>query len=61
MNQDVEVSEQFFEATQENVAQDFAVLQEGEPVARAYSEEDLKKVREQEKSKLYPQIESLKE
>jgi len=61
MEQDVQVSEQFFEATQENVAQDFAVLQEGEPVARAYSEEDLKKVREQEKSKLYPQIESLKE
>ena len=28
---------------------------------RGYTEEDLKKVREQEKSKLYPQIESLKE
>lgn len=28
---------------------------------RSYSEEDLKRVREQEKSKLYPQIESLKE
>ena len=61
MNQDVEVSEQFFEATQENVAQDFAVLQDNEPVQKAYSEDDLKKVREQEKSKLYPQIESLKE
>jgi hypothetical protein len=28
---------------------------------KAYSEDDLKKVREQEKSKLYPQIDSLKE
>jgi len=28
---------------------------------KAYSEEDLKRVREQEKSKLYPQIDSLKE
>lgn len=28
---------------------------------KSYSEEDLKKVREQEKSKLYPQIDSLKE
>ena len=28
---------------------------------KAYTEEDLKKVREQEKSKLYPQIDSLKE
>ena len=28
---------------------------------RSYSEDDLKKVREQEKSKLYPQIDSLKE
>jgi len=61
MNQDVEVSEQFFEATHENVAQDFLVSQDNEPVQKAYSEEDLKKVREQEKSKLYPQIESLKE
>lgn len=30
-------------------------------VDKAYSEEDLKRVREQEKSKLYPQIDSLKE
>jgi hypothetical protein len=29
--------------------------------SKAYTEEDLRKVREQEKSKLYPQIESLKE
>ena len=29
--------------------------------AKGYTEEDLKKVREQEKSKLYPQIDSLKE
>jgi glycyl-tRNA synthetase beta subunit len=28
---------------------------------KAYSEDDLKRVREQEKSKLYPQIDSLKE
>jgi len=28
---------------------------------KAYTEEDLKRVREQEKSKLYPQIDSLKE
>jgi len=60
MNKDVEVSEQFFEATHENVAQDF-VIQDVPPVSKSYSEDDLKRVREQEKSKLYPQIESLKE
>lgn len=32
-----------------------------EETPRGYTEEDLKKVREQEKSKLYPQIDSLKE
>ena len=32
-----------------------------EDSSRGYTEDDLKKVREQEKSKLYPQIESLKE
>jgi hypothetical protein len=57
---DVEVADQFAEATQENVDHSLAPVSE-EPVSKAYSEDDLRKVREQEKSKLYPQIESLKE
>lgn len=47
---------QFVEQTEESPAASFA-----EEVAKAYSEADLHRVREQEKSKLYPQIESLKE
>ena len=57
---DVEVADQFTEATQENVDHSLAPVSE-ESVSKAYSEDDLRKVREQEKSKLYPQIESLKE
>jgi len=56
---DVEVAQQFVEAAQEFVLQ--PEMSESLTQLKTYSEEDLHKVREQEKSKLYPQIESLKE
>jgi len=51
------VETQFIEQVTEYVVQEPQL----EPVVKNYTEEDLRKVREQEKSKLYPQIESLKE
>jgi len=51
------VDTQFIEQVTEYVVQEPQL----EPVVKNYTEEDLRKVREQEKSKLYPQIESLKE
>ena len=56
---DVDVTQQFVDATQEFVLQ--PEVSESLTQVKTYSEEDLHKVREQEKSKLYPQIESLKE
>lgn len=56
---DVDVTQQFVDATQEFVLQ--PEVSESLTQQKTYSEEDLHKVREQEKSKLYPQIESLKE
>jgi chromosome segregation ATPase len=58
-NDILNVDSQFVEQTTEEVpsaAEAFA-----EEISKAYTEADLQKVREQEKSKLYPQIESLKE
>jgi len=52
------VENQFIEQNDESTSQEAAFAEE---VAKAYTEADLQKVREQEKSKLYPQIESLKE
>lgn len=55
----VDVASQFVEAANEQT-----VSQEVTPeveIQKNYSEEDLRKVREQEKSKLYPQIDKLKE
>ena len=52
------VENQFIEQTVEAAPEVSAFEEE---IAKAYSEADLQKVREQEKSKLYPQIESLKE
>lgn len=52
----VDVQTQFVEETNEQV-QEVVPAEE----SKNYTSEDLKKVREQEKSKLYPQIESLKE
>lgn len=52
------VENQFIEQTVEATPEVSAFEEE---IAKAYSEADLQKVREQEKSKLYPQIESLKE
>ena len=52
------VENQFIEQTVESTPEVDAFKEE---IAKAYTEADLQKVREQEKSKLYPQIESLKE
>jgi len=58
------------EVAQEAFIQDFPtpvdtlvtpVASKEDSIPKGYTEEDLKKVREQEKSKLYPQIDSLKE
>jgi len=51
------VETQFIEQVNEYVSSE----PETEAVVKNYTEEDLRKVREQEKSKLYPQIEKLKE
>ena len=53
---DVETQNQFEEELSQG-----NTLTESSAEVKGYSEEDLKKVREQEKSKLYPQIEKLKE